>query len=200
MVDYEDLNSAIIPFVEEAGLLGEQNWKGPIGLTRSADMDADVGLSAAHVYTQADASDSVAFPPANTAVMQATGTWAEIPGMAVEFTSTGEALYVLASLQMSTNTSLTATANLVWAKFGIAVDGGTHPILVVGDQDTGAEGPAMEIGVSGYGQGVDIEGSVPVAPGRHRVAVVAWVDQVEDLTTTLTVQVLNRELLVLELW
>lgn len=200
MVDYEDFNSTIIPFVEEAGNLGEQNWSATSGLVRDEDLDPGVGLAFAHTYTESDASDSVQNPTGNEAIVQPISSWVEVEGMSAEFTSSGEALYVLASLQYSTAYPATLGTQLVWTKFGIALDGAVLPELVVGDQDTGPEGPAMEIGVTGYGRGVDIDGVIKLEPGYHRVTVMAWVDNIEDLTTEIYIQVCNRELLVLEMW
>ena len=202
-MDYEDFNSTILPFSEEAGMLGEQNWSSASGTGSilRADLDVGVGLAFAHTYVKSDCADSVNFPLGTEATLASTSTWTEIEGMSVEFTSTGEALYILASMQESTGTGVLTSTNLVWVKFGITLDGAILPELTVGDQDTGPEGPVMEVGVSGYGQGVDIDGMVRVTPGYHRVAVVAFATHVEGAgTSTLDIQICNRELLVMEIW
>tara|TARA_R110002096_G_scaffold398191_1_gene594266 strand:+ start:250 stop:933 length:684 start_codon:yes stop_codon:yes gene_type:complete len=212
VVDNRDLNEAIQPFVEEDGRLNEQNWSSSMAVTVTrADLAVDASFRVLHKHNTIDASDTDAGSPFS---VEASQTWEPLlmDGTNTEYSlsSRGGTLVVIASLQMGLQGNPGAwgdgTAYLDGAReevvhglFGIRLDGALLPISVVGDQDTSSEGENMETGLSGYLQGIDIEISVPVTPGRHTVEIVAKSEALASASDQVAILIYSTELLVWEI-
>lgn len=210
VVSHRDLNSATQPFVEEDGRLNEQNWSAAMaGTVTRADLAADVAFRVLHESNVVDASEQTSGTEIN-----ATLQWVplEVDGTnsAFSFTSRGGTLCIFASVQMSIKgqaggwtdgvaTTSAPRTDIVHGLFGIRVDGALSTISVVGDQDSLSEGANMETGVSGYVQGVEVETTMPVAPGQHTVEVVAKTETLPTSTDESSILVYSTELLVWEI-
>jgi len=222
-VDAEDLNSGIVPFVEEQGRLGENNWSSDLKtqLARSTDLAEDVGQRVASVSVRTTVADG---PLQDTALMAnevskhpPASAWVAIDNMSHTFTTKGGRLYVLASLQFGRNSpprdlpssflgppylTFVQRYDVAHTLLGIQIDGAVLPLSVRGDQDYFGEGSFMELGLTGWAMGVDLCLSFPVAAGQHTVEVVANVLPGRDpVSTSRYLESLfhNRELIVVEM-
>lgn len=215
-VDAEDLNSGIVPFVEEQGRLGENNWSSDLKtqLARSTDLAEDVGQRVASVSVRTTVADG---PSLDTSLMASevskhppASAWVAIDNMSHTFTTKGGRLYVLASLQFGRNSPFAIPRffgvpdryNVTHTLLGIQIDGAVLPLSVRGDQDYFGEGSFMELGLTGWAMGVDLCLSFPVAAGQHTVEVVANVLPGRDpVSTSRYLESLfhNRELIVVEM-
>lgn len=199
VLDFRDLNDGFLPTVEEDGNLGEQNWSDRLQtqLTRTTDLNTEVSMRTAQVSFILDASDGL---DSTAAKVQNTQSWQTIPGLTRTLVSTGGTLYVLGTFQYSIGDSL-ADDDLAYARFGIQLDGAVFPILVNGDQDFYSEADGMEVGIGGFSQGVDVEGSFPVLPGEHTVDIVCNVRNLPGAQGSASAPgFYNRELIVVEMW
>ena len=189
VLDGQDLDDGLIPFVEEAdGSLGEHNWSDSLqtDLTRATDLADDICMRVENSHLIADASDgplaagASGAPPGggsaaiNAQQIPATGLWFPIEGLSKTFTTAGGMLYALASMQLAVTYprvnagSLTANyPNICTMRVGMRVDGQVYNILTIGDQDHYEEGDLMEMGLGGWMIGTDIDGCVPLSPGSH---------------------------------
>lgn len=213
VVDSDDFNDGIQPFVEEDGRLNEHNWNQDLQtqLART-DLADDVSFRVLHKSNIIDASDTDQGSPVS---FFATNTWQTVAmdgsAASYSFTSRGGALGVMASLQLglpgeagawgngTTGAEDSSKSILAYAKVGILIDGALEPLSVVGDQDSLHEGLSMETGVTGYLQGTDLFLTVPIGPGEHSVAVVISVDELEEETEKNKILVYTTELLVWEI-
>lgn len=219
ILDAQDLDDAFVPYVdEEGGHLGEQNFSSSLAndLIRETDLAPDICMRVATAQVVVDASEGPTSVPTpadepftqNALAQQvtATGTWVPIEGLSYTFTSKGGTLYALASMQLGVTFPKwdgPTDNNIITMRLGIRVDGAVYPILTIGDQDSYDEGDFMELGVGGWCQGVDVEGSIPITPGSHTVDFVISAHVVLargfGAPRDIRGEVLTRELIALEI-
>lgn len=211
-MDHRDLNDGFLPVVEEMdGNLGEHNWSDDLRtqLFRTTDLADDVTQrvnSGTDRYKVVDASGTVPAKGSNPDLVEIppTQSWEPIADLTHTFTTNGGFVYVIASFQTGrsrpTDQLGSVQPQLLNMRFGVRIDGAVEPVLVVGDQDFYQEGSRMELGVDGWGQGVDIDGILPLAPGQHTIDIVASCRPTEFAPADLYGLVFNRELIILEVW
>lgn len=210
VIDFQDLNDAFLPFVEEDGKLGEHNWSEDMAAQLSvvSDLDNDMCMRYANIYwDDSDECSAGLGTSTETAVVYNSQGWSSIADstgdtMSYSFTSKGGLCYVLATMQYSIGDEGLSDTDIPYCRLGIRLDGAEEPILVNGDQDFYSESESMELGYSGYGMGVDIDGAFPIQPGYHTIEIVAQVRQLpipEQTDDNVNVFFYSRELFILEI-
>ena len=201
VIDFNDLNDGFLHVVEEDGAFGEQNFsdRTQAQWDRIADLEDDVGLRVVYQSEFIDCSEGVSL---NADIIQNTQSWEVIPStgdvMTLEKDFRGGPVYIIARIQQGAQEL--SDDQIAYVRLGIRLDGGLEPVLVNGDQDFYEEGENMEIGISGFGMGATIDGTLFVTPGKHTIDIVAQVRNLKNVTEDVTAQIFTKQLFVLEMW
>lgn len=177
VADSEDLNEGFFPLVAASGHLGEGNWQDDM----SGQLNSVTEVAAGIAYDASFVGNAhYAGGPVDTAIagglygglVQIGSGWTQVASATRTIDVEVGPVIVMASFQHGRRRPNNGSNEpdrhaYVHVQYGIRLDGSTLPISVVGDQDSGSEGQAMERGLWNYRQGVDIFQIVDVAPGRH---------------------------------
>lgn len=199
-ISAKDMNDGLLPTVEEFGTLGESNFASSMTIVRATGLADDVAMRFKQVTTTSLPYPAMYTSATNVAYIFPSESWQLVAGLTADVITDGEALYVLGSMQYGwdANTNLKDGAFL---QLAIRIDGLVNPNSVVGDLDSLQSGESMELGISGWGGGVDVDSTFPVAPGPHTVEIVGRVLVRGNVAAAsrMEAQILNREMFLLEM-
>jgi hypothetical protein len=223
VIDAEDFNANLLPFAEAAeGRLGEQNIASDAFDATTGDRDLFSGNAGFHVRKSVqdvdhtsinNGTNSTAAANARTAnafEIPKTGTWAEVTGATLDFSTPGsEAIINARALYWNTTASNTATAGVDYAAddpglmIAIRVDGNLIPESIMGSCELGNDTVN-----SGNTPGAVTEDQNPfpvstgtkeyLTPGRHTIELVCRLAGPQDSSSEYHF-LLTRELTVLEI-
>jgi hypothetical protein len=203
VISAKDMNEGFLPYVEEFGTLGEHNFNQSMDgqIDRATELAADVGMNLRSTATTANNYPELYNTATGLTYIFPSETWQPIVGLVEEdLVTSGAALYVLGSMQYAFDVN-TRNKDGAFLQVAIRLDGAVYANTAVGDQDALSAGQDMELGLSGWGGGVDVDATLPIAPGNHTVEIVArvLVRGNPDASARMEVQIHNRELILIEM-
>lgn len=167
-MDHMDFDEGWMPFVEELGHLGPENFDLSMKSQLTwQDMAQDVHRRFS--TEQENNNDDVRIGPPNEWSTPKKDTWVPIEDLEKEFTSYGGTLTVVASMQVLRDAGQRSP---LYTQFAFELDGTVLAETVLGDQDQLYEGASMETGLEGTRYGVLLQATFPISPGTHIVRAV----------------------------